>query len=73
MAGPLWLAKPVRAARPCSLERRYGPLWFARIGGLPNGDGRRLLLQEGDACGTCARAIAIAIAQGIRAHAFAGA
>lgn len=63
-----------------ALERRYGPLWFARIDGLRGGDGRmlllecelaipRLLLQEGDAFGTYVRVIA----QGIRAHAFAGA
>ncbi|MFX8910883.1 hypothetical protein ABTN03_19720, partial [Acinetobacter baumannii] len=56
-----------------ALERRYGPLWFARVDGIRTGDGRiqllecelaipRLLLQEGQAFGTYARVIA----EGIR-------
>lgn len=58
-----------------ALERRYGPLWFARVDGIHAGDGRiqllecelaipRLLLQEGQAFGTYARVIAEGIRRG---------
>lgn len=56
-----------------ALERRYGPLWFSRIDGLQDADGRlrllecelaipRLLLPEGNAFGRYAKVIAEGIA-----------